>query len=223
MLTMVTNNTGIQVGYLAGKYPGLIGHLYSPGGQSGPYPFIQYALDNGAFSAYKNNTAFTSEKWAILLEWANKSGQQPLWSLVPDCVADKERTLRMWDIYYPLVKSYNFTPAFAVQDGMSISDVPVDAEVVFVGGTTEWKWANAWKFCEKFERVHIGRVNTIKLLRMARDYGAESTDGTGWVRGDQTQWRGLIEFLEEESGNKPRQEAFPLINGVIKEIYESKT
>ncbi len=201
MVLMLANNTGIRVGYLAGRFPGAIGHLYSPGAQRGPFPFCEYALDNGVFA--KGND-WTPGPWVKMLDWARLSGQRPLWNLVPDFVADREETLRRWEQYAPVARSYGWPLAFAAQDGMEPSDVPPDADVVFVGGSTDWKWNTYRDWCAAFPRVHIGRVNTYRRLFDCYDAGAESTDGTGFTRGDQRQWRGAVAFLEETNGMRKR-------------------
>ena len=199
MIVMPSNNNGIQVGYLAGKYPGKLAHLYSPGGQRGPYKFMPYALDNGAFGA---GDAWAPEPWIALMDWARLSAQAPLWVLVPDVVGSREGTLERWRQYAPVAEKYGWPLAFAVQDGMNILDVPQGASVVFVGGSTEWKWRTARSWCKAFRHVHIGRVNSFRRLKMAEEWGAKSVDGTGWTRGDQRQWRGLVAFLD---GYAPQQ------------------
>ena len=193
---MLANNTGIKVGQLVGRFPGALGHLYSPGAQVGPYEFMPYALDNGAYVAYKNGTTWDEAGWVSLLGWAAKADVKPLWALVPDCVADRDETLRRWEKFYPAVKEFNFLPAFAVQDGMSVDDVPKEAAIVFVGGSTDWKWATLENWGKNFPRVHVGRVNTYGKLVEAWKCGAESCDGTGWLRGNKKQWAGLVDFLE---------------------------
>lgn len=198
---MLANNTGIRVGYLAGRFPGLIGHLFSPGAQRGPFPFCPYALDNGVFA---KGSDWSVEPWIKMLDWARISGQEPLWNLVPDSVGDRDATLRKWDEFSPIARRYGWPLAFAVQDGMTESDVPAEASVVFVGGSTEWKWDTYRDWCAAFPRVHIGRVNTYRRLFDCHDAGAESTDGTGFTRGDQRQWRGLCAFCEESTGRKKR-------------------
>lgn len=198
MLVMPSNNNGIQIGHLAGKYPGKLGHLYSPGGQRGPYRFMPYALDNGAYGAFMRNEKWNSKAWLDLLHWAKMSGQAPLWTLVPDVVGDRARTLDAWEIWSPVAAKYGWPLAFAVQDGMTILDVPKGTHVVFVGGSTEWKWKTAASWCKAFRRVHIGRVNTFQKLVLCEEMGAESVDGTGWTRGDQKQWNGLVAWLEGE-------------------------
>jgi hypothetical protein len=196
---MPADNTGLAVGWMAGRYPGKIGHLFSPGAQRGPFARdfgIEYALDNGAFAAGDN---WEEAPWFALLEWAKLSGQRPLWALVPDVVADRIRTLRKWNIYAPQLAKYNWPLAFAVQDGMRPADVPDAADVIFVGGTTEWKWQTVKMWCEHFPHVHVGRVNTYRRLWECHDAGAKSCDGTGWTRGDQRQARGIRAYLEEST------------------------
>lgn len=199
-MVMPSNNTGIQVGYLAGRFPGQLGHLFSPGGERGPHEFMPYALDNGAYGAHVSGKPWDEAAWAALLEWARISGQRPLWALVPDVVGDRNGTIAAWHRHSGSAKRYGWPLAFAVQDGMEPRDVPSGADVVFVGGSTGFKWSTYRDWCAAFPRVHIGRVNTYGQLLKCRDAGAESVDGTGWFRGDQRQYRGLLRFLEEQAG-----------------------
>ena len=208
MIVMPANNTGIKVGYLAGKYPGRLAHLFSPGAQRGPFDFMEYALDNGVFGL---GDKWQEGPWFDLLDWARLGGQKPRWVLVSDVVADRIRTLRRWSQYADRVADYGWPLAFAVQDGMTRDDVPMSADVIFVGGSTEWKWATMEMWCGHFQRVHVGRVNTYRLLWKCHDAGAESCDGTGWFRGDQRQLRGLQDYLEESTnGGRMRQERLEL-------------
>lgn len=197
---MLANNTGIRTGYLAGRYPGKIGHLISPGAERGPFGFCKYACDNGAFGP----KGFQEEPWLKLLGWAKLSGQAPSWVLVPDVVADREATLANWKTYSPVAARFGWPLAFAVQDGMTAKDVPANAEVVFVGGSTFWKWQTVATWCKAFHRVHVGRVNTYRRLWECHDAGAESTDGTGFMRGDQRQYRGLCAYCAESTGETKR-------------------
>lgn len=198
---MPANNTGVRVGYLAGRFSGKIGHLYSPGAQRGPEEFIPYALDNGAFG---HDDDWSEIAWRALLMWARLSGQSPLWCLVPDVVGDKMRTLSRWEMYSPIVMDMGWPLAFAVQDGMTKDDVPNGVDVIFVGGSTAWKWRTMARWCADFPRVHVGRVNTYRCLWECHDAGAESIDGTGWFRGDQLQYRGLLAYLAEATGGRKR-------------------
>jgi len=183
------------VHFWAGAYPGSVGHLYSPGAQRGPYPWLPYALDNGAFAGFDEGA------WVALLRWAALSGQAPLWVVVPDVVGDRDGTLERWEQYAPVAAKFGWPLAFVAQDGMAFEDVPEDAEVVFIGGTTDWKLAALRPWCERFSRVHVGRVNTLDRLLLCHRAGAESCDGTGWGRGDKQQLNGLIRYMEMTHGN----------------------
>lgn len=203
-MVMVSNNRGIQVGFLAGRFPGRIGHLYSPGGQRGPYADIPYALDNRAFSTWKRGLKWSVEEWFDLLRWAKLSAYKPMWALVPDVVGDRKGTLERWKEYSPVVRKFGWPLAFAVQDGMEPADIPKDAEVIFVGGTTKWKWRTVPLWCKAHPRVHVGRVNEYKALLICDKAGAESVDGTGWCRRpDSREFRQLKMWLEEKTGLRP--------------------
>ena len=212
MIVMVSNHSGTEVGYLAGRYPGALGHLYSPGGQRGPYRFLPYALDNGAFPAYLAGQPWQPEPWRELLRWAAWSMQAPLWSLVPDVVADREATLRAWSIYLPEVQRWGFRPAFAVQDGMTFKDIPDDAAVLFIGGSDEFKDEAIGPWCRRFPgRVHVGRVTTADRLLRCYRAGAVSVDGNRWFTKNVRVRRGgggggqqaeLVKFIEETHGRR---------------------
>jgi hypothetical protein len=105
-----------------------------------------------------------------------------MWVVVPDSIGDRDETLRLWDIHAAALQAFGVPLAMAVQDGMSPADVPKEASIVFVGGSTSWKWRNLPMWTESFSRVHVGRVNSLRLLLMAEKSGAESCDGTGWFR-----------------------------------------
>jgi hypothetical protein len=115
------------------------------------------------------------------MKWAAASKQVPLWCLVPDVVANREKTLESWVKYAPVVRGFGFRPAFAVQNGMTFDDVP-DAEcMLFLGGTTDWKEQAIEPWCDRFSgRVHVGRVNAWPRLMKCYEAGAVSVDGTGW-------------------------------------------
>ncbi len=196
---MPANATGVAIGYLAGKYPGQVGHLFSPGAQRGPWPFIPYALDNGAWSAFQRGIRFPLERWRELVTWARNSGQAPRWVLVPDVVGSRKGTLDLWKATHAEAATIGAPLAFAAQDGMTPADVPGGASVVFLGGSTDWKWSSLTEWCRAFPRVHVGRVNGLRQLRLCARAGAESCDGTGFSRAIR-QWNELHRFLAEQAG-----------------------
>ncbi|MBP7651409.1 MAG: hypothetical protein KA744_16285 [Phenylobacterium sp.] len=199
MKVMPSNNVGRRMKELAAAYPGCLGHLFGLKGWRSP--FLPYALDNGAFPAWLNGTAWDEAGFLALCETAREHeglwGESPLWVVVPDVVTDKEATKARWVEWAPRLRTYGWPLAFAVQDGMHEHDVPADADVVFLGGSTKWKWASVNMWGYMFPRLHVGRVNSYRLLWRAFQAGAESCDGTGWFRGDQRQLAGLEQFLRE--------------------------
>lgn len=206
MMVMPSNSSGLAIGRLVGKFPKRLGWLISPDGWRQPPSWMPYALDNGAFGAWKNNTQWDEDAFMTLLERARKS-HFPLWVVVPDVVADRLATIERWHDWVPKIRGVlPHTPlAFAVQDGMTKADVPSKTDVVFVGGTTEWKWRNLRTWTENFRHVHVARVNSERLLWMADAAGAVSCDGTGWMRGGEERLIELEHYLEVSSGSGRNQ------------------
>lgn len=219
MLIMVSNASGIEVGLLAGKYPGRIGHLYSPGGERGPWIEIPYGIDCGTYAIWLalqrgELVEWSEEEWLALLRWAVLSGISPLWAVVPDVVANRLATLEWWKRYSPVVRKHGFRPAFVIQDGMTfddVPDVPDDECMLFLGGSDvdDWKDNAIGSWCRRFpNRVHVGRVNYWDRLVRCYRAGAVSVDGTGWFRKGRTigssQANDLRKFLRETSNtNEP--------------------
>jgi len=170
--------------YSAGKWPGSVGLLFCP--SYFKLNFLQewfpYALDNGAFTAWTKQHPWCAKSWIDMLQLARMSGKTPVWALVPDVVGNRNETLANWGRFASVIGSFGWTKAFAVQDGMNPKDVPEDASVIFVGGTTEWKWRNLEMWAKSFPRIHVGRVNSIRRLVTCEKFNVESVDGTGWFR-----------------------------------------
>lgn len=206
LIVMVSNAGGIEVGLLAGRHPGRIGHLYAPGGQRGPYAEIPYALDNGAWPAFLNGEEWDEDAWRALLRWALLSGLMPRWVLVPDVVGNRSATMERWHRYAPGVRAQGFRCAFAVQNGMTFDDVPDDDCMLFIGGDDAFKDASIPTWGARFPgRIHVGRVNGMPRLLAAHAAGAVSVDGTGWFhRGrssTSSQANDLRKYLRETSAS----------------------
>jgi hypothetical protein len=189
MIVMVANNSGWDAGVLYGRYPDRVGHLYSPGAERRPNFMPPYALDNGRFAARGGG-------WdeVAFLRLVETHGSAARWVVVPDVVGDRDGTLREWGNWAHRLNG--LTLALAVQDGMTAADVPVEASVIFVGGTTIWKRRTLFYWPAHFPRVHVGRINTERWLWECDHAGVESCDGTGWLRGDKRQFRGLERYLD---------------------------
>jgi hypothetical protein len=214
-MVMPSNSGKAVVHYWAGAYPGLLGHLYSPEGFRGPFPWLPYALDNGKYGAWANDRAWSARAFLAHCDRAQRSGQPPRWVVVPDAVGDRDATLRLWDQWAPLLAdTYGWPLALAVQDGMTPADVRAcGPDVVFVGGTTDWKRAQLrdlgpWR--RACHRIHVGRINTGRWLWLCAEQQAESCDGTGWFRGDPKQTADLATFLTLYAGGQRVRSHGPL-------------
>mgnify|MGYP003649797064 CR=1 FL=1 len=155
------------------------------------------ALDNGAYGAWASGEPWDEIRWLKMV--VRCEGRSEIeWVVVPDVVADRDATLCSWSRWaWILKRAYGYNLAFVVQDGMTPADVPlgkaitkptgghdavpVAADIVFVGGTTEWKWKTLRMWTAHFPRVHVGKVNSLRQLLAAHDAGAESVDGSGFA------------------------------------------
>ena len=209
MIVMPSNASGWFWHSLA-RETGRLGHLFSPRGQRGPWPWLPYALDNGAFACWNpaDNT-FDDDKWAAneqawreLLFWAQCAPMKPRWAIVPDVPGNRDATLARWEQYAPELKACGIPLAVAVQDGMTPDDVAQlapSADVIAVGGSTGWKNETAEMWASEFDRTHLLRCNAPDMLPILEAWGYESTDGTGWNRGDRKQTAGLESWCRERA------------------------
>jgi hypothetical protein len=203
MLVMPADCSGFMVGWLSATYPGRLAWLLNATcWRQNPKNEMPWAMDNGAFGAWTHKREWNETEFyrRALVKWKPPA----MWIAVPDVVTDRAATIEMWRKHSTRLSG--FPLAFVVQDGMTAADVPGEAAVVFVGGSTEWKWSTVRGWCKDFPRVHVGRVNTERMLWMAHECGAESCDGTGWFRGNQRQLAGLVRYLKESTTGKQQQE-----------------
>jgi hypothetical protein len=74
--------------------------------------------------------------------------------------------------------------SLVAQDGLENLNVPWRTfDVLFIGGTTEWKLGPDVRTLieeatERRKPVHMGRVNSKKRLRYAKSIGCSTADGT---------------------------------------------
>lgn len=190
---MPSNSAGFDAGVLWGRFPDRIGHLHSPARIREPKIGVPWALDNGVFGAWSAGNEWCGDAFYEFL--GRYAFWKPWFAVVPDAVGDCRETERMWGIHAPKVSAFDVPLAWVAQDGSTPSDVPKDADWIFVGGSTSWKWQNLRIWTDVFERVHVGRVNSVGLLRQAEECGATSCDGTGWMRSPD-RLRRLVGYLE---------------------------
>lgn len=134
--------------------------------------------DNGCFGkGYPGD-----EKW---WDWVKGLPREKVRFVVaPDVVADAEATWTRSSPWLDRIRRLGFKAALVAQDGMESMRVPWDSfDVLFIGGSTEWKLgphavALTREAKARGKWVHMGRVNSLKRLRRAALSGCDSADGT---------------------------------------------
>lgn len=146
-----------------------------------PLPGERWGLDNGAFIGWRQGKPF-DERWFLRrLDHAVDTLHPPRLAVVPDLVAEGERSLEFsLDWLERLPAHYPWY--LAVQDGMT--EVQVEAVIdrfagLFLGGTDSFKaTAPAWAQLARRHRkqFHYARAGTMAKLRHAMDVRADSLD-----------------------------------------------
>ena len=144
-----------------------------------------YALDNGAWGAYQRGDAWPEEKFVELVE---RYGASADWVVAPDIVMGGAESLRRSVEWLPRLVGVTRV-LLAVQDGMQPADVGhlLDDQVgIFVGGSTEWKMATMRQWgdacVEAGAWCHVGRVNSVRRIRLCHSARVTSFDGTSATR-----------------------------------------
>ena len=147
---------------------------------------MPYALDNGAWRAFKAGKDFDE---AAFRELVDRHGSQADWVVAPDVVEGGVASLRLSLCWLAPLLVRTPHVLIAVQDGIEPSDLVsvVSRRVgIFLGGSTSWKLASMrqWgEFCaEQRCYFHVGRVNTFKRVALAQYAGADSIDGSSASR-----------------------------------------
>jgi hypothetical protein len=209
-MVLVSNRT-ILATKLEELHPGRIGLLLSPDGFRSPKN-LPYALDNGRFSVWVKKKEWDRNKFEQMLEKVKSHKKLPLWIAVPDVVADAEATIAQWKYWNKEITKVNAPLALVLQDGMTASDVnrlKPYPDILFIGGSTRWKWKTLPYWTKRFPHVHVGRVNTRRKLWEVHYHKAQSSDGTGWWH--HKQYQGLLSYLEDSSLNiLPWQKGFQI-------------
>ena len=184
MRIYIASADGAIVHYWAGKYEGLVGQCFSPP-QFKPREWIPYFIDNGAYKYFAKNEAFNEAAFFDHIEKVKLGIKPPEFVVIPDSVGNHDKTLEMWNYFYPKVLKIkpNLKYAFVAQDGCTPSKVPKEADWIFVGGTDNFKKPALKLFANIFcDRIHVGRVNNLDFVFRCYEMGVTSIDGSGWFR-----------------------------------------
>lgn len=199
MLIMPANNKSGLVHYWAGRLPGSIGHLWTPGSNITTYPWIPFSIDNGEFEKAMKGETCDPEEFADFCQYACSQDQLPIWIVVPDRYKSKDETLERWKEWAPQLRKHGVPLAFVIQNGMTPQDVPDDADMIFVGGTDDWRYPRLDEFLKLGKPIHVGRVNGNNIWNL-HNKGITSCDGSGWFRGDRKQLGKLERYLLWRAG-----------------------
>ena len=151
------------------------------------YEGFRYGLDNGAWSYHRRGVSFDCERFKGLVE---RYGAGADFVVMPDIVEGGDRSLGFSLSWHEYLKPLRLL-LLPLQDGVSADLVGRVLRAypnvgLFLGGSTAWKLREiyAWGLVAHSHGryYHIGRVNSLKRIRLAMEAGAHSFDGTGATR-----------------------------------------
>lgn len=150
--------------------------------------FRYYCVDNGAFSAWKNEREWDAEHFVKTAEKFANSRKKPDFIVVPDKVACGLDSLDHSLDWLDKMPEGDYRRYLAVQDGMDefhVENVIDDFGGLFVGGTIDWKYSTAKHWIKLAHNhnlpCHIGRVGTVDRIIWAARIGADSIDSSSWA------------------------------------------
>jgi hypothetical protein len=141
---------------------------------------VRWCADNGVFGkGFPGEPAWFG--WLASLRYDPALCE---FAVAPDVVADAAATLARSAWWLPRIRQIGYPAALAAQDGLETLPVPWDGfDVLFIGGSTEWKLgrhaqALAAEAKALGKRVHMGRVNSLRRMVGASLTDCDSADGT---------------------------------------------
>lgn len=178
---------------------GEIGMLTTPNERRVPLPGVTWAADNGCFS-----TRYVGdERWLTWLRRHAAHAHRCLFATAPDVVGDSSATLVRSAPFLPLIRALGYPAALVAQDGLEDLEVPWDEfDVLFIGGTTDWKLGPAAarlaaEAKARGKRVHMGRVNSGRRWAYAESVGCDTADGTFLTFGPDQNLKRLRAWMRE--------------------------
>lgn len=174
---------------------GLLGCIVTPKQGNRLPDGVVFCADNGAYGkGYPGDAAWWSWLQALPPE-------RCAFAVAPDVPFDAAATLARSQPWLPRIRSLGILAAFAAQDGLTEQTTPWDDfDVLFIGGTTEWKMGRLARALiraakARGKHVHMGRVNSEKRLRYAKFIGCGSADGTYIAHGPDTNLPDVLAWL----------------------------
>lgn len=151
---------------------------------------FRYALDNGAWTSFQRGEPFDAGAFERPVA---RLGADADWIVVPDIVMGGLASLRFSRLWLGRLRRRRTlrgaTFLIAVQNGMESRHVRrlIGPRVgIFVGGDTAWKLATMAMWARLAHArgaiCHVGRVNSVRRIRLCAAAGVDSFDGSGVSR-----------------------------------------
>lgn len=167
---------------------------------------VIWCADNGCFG--KGWPGY--EAWVAWLKKNSHAAGDCLFATAPDVVGEAELTLARSEPWLPVIRELGYPAALVAQDGVEKMKLDWDSfDVLFLGGSTEWKLSpEAAELVAEAKRhgkkVHMGRVNSRKRYRYAKSIGCDSVDGTFLVFGPEVNLPKLLSWVHEGQETMPQ-------------------
>lgn len=139
---------------------------------------FRWIADNGCFTDKWNE-----QRWLAWIDHMRPFQPSCLMATAPDIVGDAAATLERFEHYAPMLRERGWPVGLVAQDGLESLAWPDEYDVLFIGGTTEWKLSEHADRCIRIAKrqgkwVHAGRVNSIKRIAHFYLREVDSLDGT---------------------------------------------
>ena len=159
---------------------------------------VEWCADNGCFGkGWPGETA-----WLAWLEsYTPEQRSRCRFAVAPDVVGDAAATLARSLPWLAAIRALGYPVAYVAQDGSETISPPWDSlDVLFIGGSTEWKLGHHARALvreakQRGKRVHMGRVNSERRYRYALAIGCDSADGTYLTFGPEMNLPNVLSWL----------------------------
>jgi hypothetical protein len=182
---------------------GLLGHIATPASGHRLQAGVAWCADNGSYTgAYPGD-----DKYLAWLSARAAHAPRCAFATAPDIVANAAATLTRSLPMLDRIRAAGYPAALVAQDGLEHLPIPwATFDVLFIGGSTEWKLgpaaAGLTAQAHRHGRpVHLGRVNSLRRLRYAASIGCQSVDGTFLAYGPDRNLHMLLRWLDTVNGH----------------------
>lgn len=215
--TAAAAHTQPRLGLLA--QPGNSVHLQA-------HHYSRWAIDNGAFGKARAGAPWTERDTEEYLGYLTRvivevDISNVLFATAPDVlefvdgrpIGDAEATWERSRLIFPRIRALGLPVALVAQDGitdlMRIRDWQF-FDALFLGGSDDFKLgeegAEITRQAKRFGKwVHMGRVNSLKRLQLAKSFGCDSADGTFIGFGPAVNLPKVLAWLEATASSEPAQ------------------